>query len=196
MEILIVMKKTTLFLACLFLTHLSFAAVDLGLPSPGTPYDSYMNPVRRVLGQLDGRKESASMDRVKQLMHEGRRFRYSFTNPYTPALPQDTATRHAGDCKDKALWLADQLNDPSVRFVIGKARSSSKISHAWLMWEHDNHWFVLDCTNNYMPIPADRLSKREYIPFYSFARNGTYRHEATRAMFAEVASQKNTVASR
>src|SRR5471030_2018851 len=128
---MIVMKNIALFLTSLFLTHLGFAAVDLGLPSSGTPYDRYMSPVKHVLGQLDGQKEQASMDRVRQLMREGRRFRYSFTSPYTPASPQDTAARHAGDCKDKALWLADQINDPSVRFVIGKARSSSKISHAW-----------------------------------------------------------------
>ena len=64
------------------------------------------------------------------------------------------------------------------------------------MWEHDNQWWILDCTNNYQPIPAEKVSRNEYIPFFSYARNGTYRHEATRTMFAEVASAKNTVASR
>ena len=190
------MKTTALLLAGLLLTKLCFATVDLGLPSGGTPYDRYMNPVKNVLEQMDGQKQQTSMDRVRQLMREGRHFRYSFTSPYTPAMPQETAARHAGDCKDKALWLANQINDPNVRFVIGKARSNSKISHAWLMWEHDNQWWILDCTNNYQPVAAAKVSSNEYIPFFSYARNGTYRHEATRAMFAEVASAKNMVASR
>ena len=36
------------------------------------------------------------------------------------ALPETTAARRSGDCKDKALWLASQLGDSDVRFVIGK----------------------------------------------------------------------------
>ncbi len=195
MEIPIAMKTIILF-AALFLSRLASASIDLGLPSPGTPYDRYMNPVKSILGQIDGQREATSLERVKQLMREGRRFRYSFTNPYTPALPQDTAARHAGDCKDKALWLADQINDPSIRFVIGRARASSRISHAWLMWQHDSRWYILDCTNNFQPLAADKTSRSEYIPFYSYARNGAYRHEATRVAFADIASGKSTVASR
>jgi hypothetical protein len=194
-EILVNMKTTALILASFLLTRFATAAVDLGLPSAGTPYDRYMSPVKHVLSQIDGQKDQASMDRVKQLMVEGRRFRYSFTNPYTPSLPEETAARHAGDCKDKALWLANQLNDPNVRFVIGKARANSKISHAWLVWQHDNRYWILDCTNNYQPVSADKVSKNEYIPFYSYTRNGAFRHDATRTMFADVAA-KNTVAAR
>lgn len=172
------------------------ANFDLGSPTGATPYDTYMSPVKDVLHHLSG--EETSIERVRQLMRIGRNFRYSFTTPYVAALPSETAATHAGDCKAKALWLADQLNDSNVRFVIGKARSDSRISHAWLMWQHDARWWVLDCTNLREPIPADSLSRNEYIPFYSFSKNGEYRHQATTSLVAENTTSRSNapVASR
>jgi hypothetical protein len=157
--------------------------LDLGFPASATPYDSYMYPVKKVLTRLSS--EETSMDRVRRLMHEGRAFRYSFTSPYVAATPDVTAATRSGDCKAKALWLADQLNDDSIRFVIGKARRSSQMSHAWLLWQHDNRWWILDCTKNWDPIPADRVSSSEYIPYYSFAKGGEYRHRATQIALAD-----------
>lgn len=174
----------------------SRTTLDLGSPASATPYDAYMSPVRLILTHMNN--EENSMNRVRSLMHEGRAFRYSFTSPYVAATPEVTATTRAGDCKAKALWLADQLNDESVRFVIGKARSSSQMSHAWLMWQHDNRWWILDCTNNWDPIPADRVSSSQYIPYYSFAKNGEYRHRATQLMVAStssVAGSRGAIAS-
>ena len=186
------MKNLLITLLAFAVSHIAYANVspDLGAPAGGTPYDRYMTPVKNVLIQL-GRDE-ASMERVRELMRVGRNSRYSFTTPYTAATPETTAATHAGDCKAKALWLADQLNDSSVRFVIGKARSSSRISHAWLMWQHDSRWWILDCTNMREPIPADRVSTSEYIPFYSFSKEGTYRHRATATLYADaVAGSRN-----
>lgn len=179
------MKKLLLALLALATAHIAFASapLDLGAPAGGTPYDRYMTPVKHVLTQLRG--EEGSMERVRQLMRVGRNFRYSFTDPYTAATPETTAATRAGDCKAKALWLADQLNDSSVRFVIGKARSTSRISHAWLMWQHESRWWILDCTNMREPIAADRVSSSEYIPFYSFSKEGTYRHRSTPALYAD-----------
>jgi hypothetical protein len=140
----------------------------------------------------------SSMDKVRNLMREGRGFRYSFTAPYVAATPEVTAATRAGDCKAKALWLADQMNDSSVRFVIGKARRSSQMSHAWLMWQHDNRWWILDCTNNWEPVAADRVSNNQYIPYYSFAKTGEYRHQATEILTAQttgVAGSRSMIAA-
>src|SRR5687768_7677757 len=129
----------THFFALLLLlgAHLSAtaASLDLGYDAGSTPYDRYMRPVRQVLGNLEG--DSASMTRVKGLMKEGRRFRYVFDNPYTAAYPAETAAVRAGDCKDKALWLADQMKDENVRFVVGKVSRDSKLSHAWILWQNE-----------------------------------------------------------
>ena len=183
---IMVQSKPILFALVLMASQvLAFAHtnIDLGSPAAATPYDPYMSPVKQVLTHLSNADNS--MDRVRSLMHEGRAFRYSFTSPYVAATPDVTAATRSGDCKAKALWLADQLNDGSVRFVIGKARRASQMSHAWLLWQHDNRWWILDCTNNWDPIPADRVSSSQYIPYYSFAKNGEYRHQATQLLMAQ-----------
>jgi hypothetical protein len=173
----------TLVLLCSNVFGLARTELDLGFPASATPYDAYMSPVKQVLTRLAS--EETSMDRVRALMHEGRAFRYSFTSPYVAATPEVTATTRSGDCKAKALWLADELNDDSVRFVIGKAHRTSQMSHAWLLWQHDNRWWILDCTNNWDPIPADRVSSSQYIPYYSFAKDREYRHRATQIQVAD-----------
>ena len=177
------MKTSLLSLSALLLASLSaFAGVDLGSSTAHTPYDSYMSPVRQVFSSLHG--GSASMDKANALMSEGRSFRYAHTDPYNPAPPQQTAARKVGDCKDKALWLCNQLADPSARFVIGKMKRNARISHAWVMWQHEGRWWILDCTDNWDPIPADRVSINQYIPYYSFAKTGEYRHRATQIIVA------------
>jgi len=176
------MKNITLSILAVLVASSCFAAtpapIDLGTAARYTPYDPYISPVKEVLTHLNG--QGATMDQVRHLMIVGRNFRYSFTDPYVPAMPDVTATKHAGDCKAKALWLASQLNDPSVRFVIGRAHSNSKVSHAWLMWQSEGRWWILDCTLKSAPIPADHINPtREYIPQYSYTRTASYRHGAT-----------------
>jgi hypothetical protein len=183
------MKQIALTLLVLALTKISGFAVDLGMRSSGTPYDRYLGPVRTVLGSLDSRK--ADMDSVKKLMKQGRSFRYHLDDPYVPAMPAVTARQRVGDCKDKALWLCDQLNDSSVRFVIGKTTKRAKMSHAWVMWQNEGRWWVLDCTLKSAPIAADTLPAGKYIPLYSYSKGTAYRHGQTMMNVATVASRRN-----
>jgi len=169
------------FLACA--RFASAAPVDLGTNAPFTPYDPYLTPVKRVLGSVVG--DRASMNRVTELMRTGRSFRYVHSTPYLPAEPLQTAARRAGDCKDKALWLCDQLRDPSARFVIGKIKRNPKVSHAWVMWENEGRWWILDCTLSWRPIPADRVRRDDYVPLYSYSKNASYRHARTSMLMAD-----------
>lgn len=193
MEILIisiVMKQLFFSTALLLLAKLSaFAIVDLGSTTAHTPYDRYMSPVKQVFNGIRG--EGTSMERVQSLMREGRGFRYAHTEPYYPAAPQETAARRVGDCKDKALWLIDQLQDPSARFVIGKMTRGARLSHAWVMWKNEGQWWILDCTMLSRPIPAERAGVNEYVPLYSFTKGGTFQH-SDKAMVADVAGKKKT----
>lgn len=185
------MKTIFLALSAALLAFTSSAqAVDLGFKAGRTPYDRYMTPVNNVLSEVTGAEDS--LRDVTRLMKVGRRFRYSFNRPYTAMPPSVTERTRSGDCKDKALWLLSRMNDDSARFVIGKATSRSAISHAWVMWENNGRWWVLDCTNNSRPIPADSLSRNQYIPLYSYAKDGVYVHTATRT--ASVASNTQPVA--
>ena len=182
-------------LAVLLLAKASaFAAFDLGSSTNSTPYDPYMRPVKEVLVGLHG--SAARIDDVKNYMRTSHSFRYSFTEPYIAQLPAVTANLKSGDCKAKSLWLADQLDDRNVRFVIGKATRASKISHAWLMWNDGSRWWVLDPTNQRAPIPADSTSRDEYIPLYSYDKGHSYRHAATSTYMAGVASRGSAVAAK
>jgi len=188
--------KTSLFsLSALLLANLSaFAAVDLGSSTSHTPYDSYMLPVKHVFSSLHG--DSASMEKVNALMREGRSFGYAHSDPYNPALPQQTAARKVGDCKDKALWLCDQLQDPSARFVIGKMKRNARISHAWVMWQHEGRWWILDCTMNSAPIAADKVGNDDYVPLYSYTKGAEFRHSGNSGSVAVAAGKsKAPVAS-
>jgi hypothetical protein len=153
------------------------ASVDLGLPSEATPYDRYFEPVRKVLGKLDGRRQP-SMEEVRKLMREGFGFHYSMTKRFVPSSPETTEKRRAGDCKDVALWLANRIDDPNIRFVVGKARSNSAMKHAWLLWRHDDRWWILDCIGKWQPVAAEKVGTDQYIPFYSYSRDGVFKHEA------------------
>src|SRR5687768_2301350 len=136
------------------------------------------------------------MERVRDLMRKGHKFRYSFTDPYVAALPHITATRKAGDCKAKSLWLCDQLGDENVRYVIGKSRRNAKISHAWLLWKNEGRWWILDCTNTARPIPADSVSRNQYIPLYSYDRAASYRHASTQLRTASVAGKRSAIGTK
>ncbi len=191
------MHKGLLSIAAFAFSQLSaFAVVDLGSAVSRTPYESYMSPVKQVLGSVHD--SAPTMDRVAALMRQGRLFRYSHTDPYNPALPEQTAKRRVGDCKDKALWLCDQLQDSSARFVIGKMKRSSRISHAWVMWQAEGgRWWILDCTMNFSPIPADSVSPDAYVPLYSYGKGSAFRHTGGNSQIASVAgTAKAPVASK
>ena len=177
------MKKTVIQLFALLFVSVAFAAVplDLGSAAGSTPYDRYMDPVKQVLSHLPT-NEGPSMDRVRQLLREGRGFRYSFTDPYTAASPAVTAQTRSGDCKAKALWLLNGLGDSNALFVIGKTSRYSRTSHAWVYWRNENRWWILDCTNRTQPIAADSVSEERYIPYYSYGRSGEFRHRATQLL--------------
>jgi len=191
----IIMKTIALSVAFLFTAGVAAqAAFDTGILADGTPYDRYMSPVRTVLAHLGSNKPS--MEQVKKLMVEGRNFHYRMENPYVAAMPATTAQKRSGDCKDKALWLCNQLGDSEVRFVIGKTEPGTRLSHAWVMWKNEGRWWLLDCTLRRAPIAADELPSNRYIPLYSYSKGNTFRHAATQVGLAQVASKtKAPVAS-
>jgi hypothetical protein len=155
------------------------SAQDLGSPTGRTPYDGYLGPMRSVLGSLGSNKPS--LDEVKQYVRTGKSFRYYMKDPYVPQMPAETEATKAGDCKAKSLWVASKMDDRTVRYVIGKARAVSQISHAWLMWPSSAGWFILDATNYSSPLAANRVSRDEFMPMYSYSAGGKYAHTITTA---------------
>lgn len=143
-----------------------------------TPYDRYSGSVRTVISRVERRP--LNMTRARTLMNEAHDFRYRQAgDPYRAALPETTAATHVGDCKAKALWLYDQLGDPSALYVIGKTFKGTKSNHAWLYWRCDSRWWILDPTNRSAPVPVDSMPVDRYVPYYSFGKEGAYRHLTT-----------------
>jgi len=148
-------------------------------PTTSTPYDRYFGSLRAVIAALDPQR--ATMAEACHLMKVGYSFQYVTRDPYRPDPPKLTKAQRAGDCKSKALWLYDSLADAGALFAIGKAEKNSRTSHAWVYWRNGGRWWILDCTDRIDPIAADSVSADRYIPYYSFGKNGAYRHPTTRA---------------
>ena len=158
--------------------EISIAERELALqPAAYTPYDRYSGTVRTVIDRLDRR--AATMPRAKALMGEAHDFRYRTSHPYFATLPETTATTRSGDCKAKALWLYDQLGDSSALYVIGKTFKGAKSNHAWVYWRCDARWWILDPTNRSTPVLAAGLPDDRYVPYYSFGKQGVFRHRVT-----------------
>jgi hypothetical protein len=139
------------------------APLDMGSPTSRTPYDAYMSPVWGVFSKLGGNQPDLAS--VQSYVHQGRAFRYYFNNaqPYLPQTPQQTESSRAGDCKAKSLWLAYKLDSRNVRYVIGKARLVSTISHAWLIWQSPGGWLILDATNFSQPLFSYAPPSGKYV---------------------------------
>ncbi len=73
------------------------------------------------------------------------------------------------------------MDDRSVRFVIGKARAVSQISHARLLWSGPAGWLILDPTNFSSPLDVKRLARDEFMPIYSYSAGGKYAHTVATA---------------
>ena len=160
----------------LFLVPSAFSALDLGSTTGKTPYDPYLSPMWSVFGRLGG--EQPDPAQVEKWVSEGRAFRYSFSKsqPYVPQTPEQTEATRSGDCKAKSLWLANKMGSRKVRFVIGKAKRGSNLSHAWLIWNGPDGWLILDATMYSRSLDPDRVSQNEFIPIYSYAPGGKYAH--------------------
>jgi len=152
------------------------AALDLGAPCTRTPYDAYLGPVWEVFQRLGGDQPDRGV--VEKLVQQGHAFRYYFNRdqPYKPQTPAETESSRSGDCKAKSLWLASKMGTRKVRFVIGKAKQVSNMSHAWLIWESPEGWLILDATLFSRPLNPERVSSDSFIPTYSYSSGGKYAH--------------------
>jgi len=167
------MKKILVATALLIGGSLAVAQ-DLGTPTSKTPFDAYLGPMRSVLSSLGGNHPEVPV--VEGYVKVGRGFRYYMKDPLVPQTPQETETSRAGDCKAKSLWVAYKMDDRHVRFVVGRIKSVSNMSHAWLLWKGPAGWLVLDPTFYSKPLEVARLGPGEFTPLFSYSAGGKYKH--------------------
>lgn len=154
----------------------SGVGADLGRRSARTPYDPYFGAVISVMNGLDS--APAEIDEVRAKLRHAHQMRHSYDpdRPYVPQRPSVTDRVGVGDCKAKALWLAQELNDSRTRFVVGRYRGAQSRSHAWLLWSNGESWWILDPTFYGDPVPVSRSNS--WIPYYSYSKGGRYVHSS------------------
>jgi hypothetical protein len=171
--------KCLIVITCALAATAAALEVDPGSPTSRTPYDGYLSTMRTVMSSLGSNHPDEGS--VQGYVRTARGFRYSMKDPFVPQTPAETESTKSGDCKAKSLWVAYKMDDRTLRFVVGKARASSTMNHAWLVWDGPEGWQVLDATNYSSPLNFSRLGSNEFIPLYSFTANGKYVHAAALA---------------
>ena len=110
------------------------------------------------------------------LVRTSYRFQYRRTHLYVPRPAAEVEATGFGNCKDKALWLAERLGDNSGRFVIGLAYHYSTLNHAWLEWRSGGVTWILYPTLHSAPRQRWQMAPGRFIPLWSYTNDGAWRH--------------------
>ena len=177
------LKRVSLLIAAIvcLLTASCFAdSVFLNVDS--TPYDHQMGRIRPVLLSSKGLRggHQVSFALVNHWIEDLRGIPYGFSQEWK--TPQEVESGAVADCKGKAVALYKRMEDSgasNVRLVIGRRTSTSRMTHAWLVWETDNGTYVLDPTINWAAYKTEQLGRHTYIPLYAYSGSHKYRAAAS-----------------
>lgn len=180
------MKKTLLLLTAIIgFSSASCFADALLLTVNATPYDRQMERIRPVLTTSGSASDHTSLAVVNQWMSDLRDIPYGYQMIWK--TPSEVESRNPSDCKGKAVALYQRMRAngaSNVRLVIGKRAPTSRMTHAWLVWETNNGSFVLDPTFNYSATRAEKVGRNAYVPLYAFAGTKKFR-AATASLVAQ-----------
>jgi len=98
-------------------------------------------------------------------------------------LPEETESRGAGDCEDKAIWLYARLLQTGfedVRLVVGKYQIEQAVYHAWVVYYLTDKIYILDPTVNVGLWEARRYPEGFYKPLYSYSKANRWSHPVGR----------------
>lgn len=159
-----------------------FMAVD------STPYDRQMNRIRPILvsSEQSSNGGRVSVALVNHWMEDLRDIPYGYQMEWK--TPVEVQSRRPADCKGKAVALYQRMQAygaKNLRLVIGKRAPSSRMTHAWLVWETENGSYVLDPTFNWMACRAEQVGRRSYVPHYAYTGSKKFRAASTEALVAK-----------
>jgi hypothetical protein len=161
----------------------SLCAMELGIGgrlTRATPFDNKLNST----GTLAGIVPVQNVQSADSLFNKAKTFRYVADDPSKDywQTPQETESRWAGDCEDKAVWLFAQLKKNGyrdVRLVVGHFNRASHGYHVWvtLTDESSGRVCVLDPTSQKRIWKSEDFAEGYYKPLYSFDGSNRYRHD-------------------
>ena len=178
-------KMFALALAVVCLSTASCFASSILLSVDATPYDRQMSRIRPVLLSTKSTGGQVSLAKVNQWMEDLRDIPYGYHMEWK--TPAEVQSRQPADCKGKAVALYERMQASgakNVRLVIGKRAPTSRMTHAWLVWETETGNFVLDPTFNWMACRAEQIGDRSYVPLYAYAGSKKYRAASTETLVA------------
>jgi hypothetical protein len=172
-------------LVCLSTASCFASAMFLSVDT--TPYDRQMSRIRPVLlSEPAGHVSQLSLSVVNHWMEDLREIPYGYQLEWK--TPDEVQSRQPADCKGKAVALYHRMQEngaTNLRLVIGRRAPTSRISHAWLVWETDRGTLVLDPTFNWMACRAEQLSEDSYVPLYAYAGTKKYRAASSTSLVAK-----------
>lgn len=163
-----------------------FAASSVFMPVESTPYDRQMSRIRPVLLASKATSGQVSLATVNQWMEDLRGIPYAYHLEWK--TPAEVTSGAPADCKGKAVALYERMQARgarNVRLVIGKRAATSRMTHAWLVWETDEGEFMLDPTFNWMACRSDTLGERSYMPLFAYAGSKKYRAASASQLYAK-----------
>ena len=158
------------------LSTASCFATSMFMSVDATPYDRQMTRIRPVLMTKSSGSHNVSMAVVNNWMADLRDIPYGYQLVWK--TPEEVESRQPADCKGKAVALYERMQAhgaKNLRLVIGKRAPTSRMTHAWLVWETDNGTYVLDPTFNYMATRSEQIGSRSYVPLYAYAGQEKFR---------------------
>lgn len=172
------LKKILAFAAALIcLSTASCFASAVFSSVQSTPYDRQMNRIRPVLlTERPGGEQQLSLALVNQWMEDLRDIPYGYHPEWK--TPVEVRSRRPADCKGKAVALYERMHAKgarNLRLIIGKRVPTSRVTHAWLMWETTAGTYVLDPTFNWMAFRSEQTVEGSYVPYYAYAGDQKYR---------------------
>ncbi|MEO5720460.1 MAG: hypothetical protein ABIR71_03190 [Chthoniobacterales bacterium] len=179
-------KMFALAAALLCLATVSCFASSIFLPVDSTPYDRQMTRIRPVLNTASNGGSQVSIGRVNQWMEDLRDIPYGYQMEWK--TPNEVLTRRPADCKGKAVALYERMQASgakNVRLVIGKRAPTSRMTHAWLVWETEQGSYVLDPTFNWMGYRSEQIGRSAYVPHYAYAGAKKYRASSLEGLLAK-----------
>lgn len=168
------------------LSTASCFAASMFLPVDSTPYDRQMARIRPVLNTTTESANHVTVSRVNQWMEDLRGIPYGYQMIWK--TPREVQTRQPADCKGKAVALYQRMQASgarNVRLVIGKRAPTSRMTHAWLIWETDEASYVLDPTFNWTAFRSEQVGRRSYVPHYAYTGAKKYRAASTEGLLAK-----------
>jgi hypothetical protein len=142
-----------------------------------TPYDQQMAPVWGFLNaDIPTRSGETPLSTLNDWMSQLRAMPYRYSKKWK--TPAEVNSDRMGDCKGKAVVLYEKLlvnGAHNVRLVIGKHRTTSLRTHAWVEWETLQGTLLLDPTLNWTVTKTDCQDRSTYIPLYAYENGRKYR---------------------